>query len=457
MGHVFSDGVIMAFGSIFRPLKGLGITVLVICLNALFINNGLSTHILRLCLESISTQWNSNQVLLNTTLSNEKQQVFGLQTELVPLLVLISILTYLLVYHGPRSIGRVSYVTAVTPVFIFLLILIVSLFNENCREGMKMVIRPDISVLGYFSTWEDAGFYSFRILGIGLGVLSTYSSYSNTETLKLKDVIKLVIFLSAGSITMGFISALTVFSGIGYSIEAVWSNNHTNIAHYSMIFSEYLIHVHQSKLPHLHSFAFFGSLFLMALNTTMALVETIHAALVGQFKWSMKNEKLNRFLIVTISCLISIPTVLETKGNFLISFFDTFTVMPALFIVAILEIAGIFAIYDFRVFLIQLQTAFYEEINSNFIEFIRPVLKIVVPMACLILHVFSLEEIFETDSGFGRNARIVGWIWSTMVSAPIVLYPLIKSTQVLCCWRRRGAYDFTHRRQGKMFFDHYIV
>ena len=71
---------------------------------------------------------------------------------------------------------------------------------------------PTFHKLGDFECWKDAAIQIFFTLGPGIGVLTTYASYSNFNNNNQVDAIA----TSFANLIASLLSGIVVFSGLGH-------------------------------------------------------------------------------------------------------------------------------------------------------------------------------------------------------------------------------------------------
>ena len=116
---------------------------------------------------------------------------------------LIWLWTFLCVWKGADSAGKVVYVTATMPYVLITILLAYGLTLPGAIDGVKFFLVPDWSRLLHISVWTEAVIQVFYQLGPAWGGLITLASYNEfhqksyrfVDQLSNKIMVNLVLFL----------------------------------------------------------------------------------------------------------------------------------------------------------------------------------------------------------------------------------------------------------------------
>uniref|UniRef100_A0A8C4NLJ9 Transporter n=1 Tax=Eptatretus burgeri TaxID=7764 RepID=A0A8C4NLJ9_EPTBU len=126
------------------------------------------------------------------------------------LLLLGWICVYFCIFRGIKLAGKVVYFTALFPYCLLLVLLINNCLLPGAWEGISYFIVPRWFKLMNVEAWMEAAGQIFSSLGIGNGVLTSFSSCN-----KFNNVLDVLIVVLVNTIT-SILSGFVIFSGLGY-------------------------------------------------------------------------------------------------------------------------------------------------------------------------------------------------------------------------------------------------
>lgn len=94
-------------------------------------------------------------------------------------LFLVFVTVYFALWKGPRSSGKVVWVTATAPYIILTILLIRGVTLPGASKGIYYYLVPDFDKLYDPQVWTAAATQIFFSLGPGFGVLLALSSYND--------------------------------------------------------------------------------------------------------------------------------------------------------------------------------------------------------------------------------------------------------------------------------------
>ncbi|XP_037372871.1 orphan sodium- and chloride-dependent neurotransmitter transporter NTT5 [Talpa occidentalis] len=116
------------------------------------------------------------------------------------------------VIKGPKSIGKMLYISVLLPYIILFCLIIRSLLMEGARFGLKTLLATQVSALYSVEVWRRTGNQIFLSLGPGLGSFTAISSYIPRSNNCVIDAFAVAILNLAASGT----AVVLVFALMGH-------------------------------------------------------------------------------------------------------------------------------------------------------------------------------------------------------------------------------------------------
>ena len=244
-------------------------------------------------------------------------------------MVAFILFTHVVVVRGVKEgIERFSKVMMPLLLLIICVLVVCSFSMPGSVEGLNFLLRPDFSkVTG--KVLLDAMGQAFFSMSIGMGCLSTYSSYFNKEANLMKTAGSVAIIDTMVAVMAGFIIFPAVFSVPGLSVDAGPGLVFVTLPHvFRMAF-------HGAPwLGYLFSLLFYVLLVLAALTSTISLHEVSTAYLHERFK--LRRSVAATFvsagcILLGVLCSLSFG-LLSGVRCFGLTIFDLFDFVTAKFI-----------------------------------------------------------------------------------------------------------------------------
>ena len=128
----------------------------------------------------------------------------------------VTVLTYVLLAAGARSVGKISLVLVPLCYGLLITLVIRSFMDVDGPGGFLRLMTPDWAVLSQVTPWLEAAAHVVFSLQLGLGVLATYGGYNKFGHSIIRDTC-IIIF---GQLCWVILSVLLIFSLRGVADKA---------------------------------------------------------------------------------------------------------------------------------------------------------------------------------------------------------------------------------------------
>ncbi|GAB1602619.1 sodiumchlorideine-likedependent and chloride-dependent GABA transporter ine-like [Argonauta hians] len=284
--------------------------------------------------------------LLQKTSSMEDQGV--IRWELVLLLMLCWLIVYFCIWKGPKSTGKVVYVTAVFPYIVLFILLVRGVTLPGAKDGILFFIKPKWHQLAEAKVWMNAAIQNFNSLGIAFGGLITMSSYNKFNNNIIKDVFCLVVIDAFTCIVAGF-AIFSILGALaaqqGKTVEAVVTEGP------GLVFIIYPQAFSEMPVAQLFAFLFFLMLIFLGIDSQFAGVEVVVTALQDHFAPQIKKYLRKKELLVLLVCLVSfvggLPNVTQ-GGIYFFQLIDRYAAGVSVMYLAFFEVIAVTWFYGAR-------------------------------------------------------------------------------------------------------------
>ena len=231
----------------------------------------------------------------------------------IPVLIwtLVSlVMMYFFTFKSAKSVWKVVVVTATIP-FITLIILAIKAMSLDWAElGLSYLTHVDFDKLKDISVWVAAGWQIFFTLSVAMWVMIAYWAMKKEKS----EIVKSTILVALWNTFVSFLSAIAVFGTLGYLAQLKWVDI-TEVVKWwpSLVFvtiPEILTHFW--ALSSIFSVIFFLTIFLLAVDSAMSLIEAVVKPVADKFK-KQKTETLTFFFVT----LIWLSSMIYIFGNWL--------------------------------------------------------------------------------------------------------------------------------------------
>ncbi|XP_038069670.1 sodium- and chloride-dependent GABA transporter 1-like [Patiria miniata] len=246
--------------------------------------------------ESPAQQYWERRVL---SVSSGIGEVGSIRWELVGCVALAWVLTFLCIWRGVKTTGKIVWFTALVPYVILLILLINGLLLEGSMDGILFYITPTFDKLGEPTVWVDAATQIFFSYGVGIGSLISLGSYNPYSNNCLFDTLVVGVVNAATSLFAG----LVIFAVLGYMafIQEVHVKNVVDEGP-GLAFVAYPTAVDTMAGAPFWSVLFFGMLIMLGLDSQFCVVEGFATSIMDA--WPRLNLRKRRTLFLISICTI---------------------------------------------------------------------------------------------------------------------------------------------------------
>jgi len=126
----------------------------------------------------------------------------------VAALAAVTVLTYIFVAAGVKSIGKISLMLVPISYGLLITLVIRSMMETQGPQGFLTIMTPEWRVLTHATTWLEAAAHVVFSLQLGLGVLTTYGGYNKFGHSLIRDSCIII----TGQVIWVLLSILLIFS-----------------------------------------------------------------------------------------------------------------------------------------------------------------------------------------------------------------------------------------------------
>uniref|UniRef100_A0A158QRA9 Transporter n=1 Tax=Haemonchus placei TaxID=6290 RepID=A0A158QRA9_HAEPC len=255
----------------------------------------------------------------------------GVKPSMALCLAFVFVLVYFALWKGPKSSGKMVWVTATAPYIVLTILLIRGVTLPGAAKGIYYYLTPDFSKLNDPKVWSAAASQIFFSLGPGFGVLLALSSYNDFHNNCYRDA----IVTSSINCLTSFFSGFVIFSTLGYMAELTNKEVSEVVGDHdaSLIFIVYPQALATMNYSSAWSFIFFIMLITLGIDSTFAGIEALITGLCDESRFLSRNRKWFVGVVCVIYYFGSLPAI-SYGGQYVIPFLDEYGVsLSVLFIV----------------------------------------------------------------------------------------------------------------------------
>jgi len=244
---------------------------------------------------------------------------------------------YVSVFKGVSSVSYVVYVTVPVPILFLLILLIKAVTLTGAGEGIGDYLSTDLSSLGDAQLWLDAVTQCFFSLGVCMGVMTAYSSFTRTGSVALDEKV-----VAVADVSIAFISGFCVYGVLGHlNHSAAQDGDDTEYGEYAgggLVFIAIPIALLTFESSGFFSCLFFFMLFMLGIDSAFSMVEACTTVIcdtdfAAKFKWSKTSVS---FVICLIGFLLSVPYCTDV-GSYHMDVIDNYVNTKGMTFVGMME------------------------------------------------------------------------------------------------------------------------
>jgi len=359
----------------------------------------------------------------------------------LPLALLFSwMVVFLAASKGIKTSGKVFYFTVLLPYCILIALLARALTLEGAVDGLLQLALPDWDKLQDPFVWKLAGEQVIFSMGLSLGVISMYSSYSRFHNRVQLDSFFLPIlhFLTL------ILASCAVFSVLGiYSHKSGVELKHLIPTDEQMDFGPWVAFVALPEaltgfpLAWVWSALFFLMVFCLNLNSVLGLVETVLTAVYDTFP-NLREHKAKVSGVFCLSFFLLGLPLTSFKGIFVYDLMERYGFAGFCVLwVALWQVVSLIWIYGFKNFskdialMVGTQPWWFNKVSWLVFS---PILLLTLLIVSLAFIRFPLNPL-HPQYAYPDWAHIFGWVLVGLSAAQVPLMALVMSF-VFCCKRK---------------------
>ena len=306
--------------------------------------------------------------------------------------------------RGVKSSGKAAYFLAIFPYIIMISLLVRAVTLDGAVNGIIFFIKPNWEKLFDAHVWYAAVTQCFFSLSVCFGGVVMYSSYNDFRHNIYRDVLVVTTLDTFTSLMAGF----TIFGILGNLAHELGTEDISNVVRggTGLAFVSYPDAIAKfNVLPQLFSVLFFLMLYVLGIGSAIALAGAIITIISDQFpNW--------RYIyIVTGTCTFGFCAGViycTPGGQFILELVDYYAGSFIVFILATLEIIGIFWVYGLENFLDDVEYMLKRRPSVYW----RLCWTLVVPILLAVILVYTiinLKPLTYSGISYPDSAHAAGW------------------------------------------------
>lgn len=209
---------------------------------------------------------------------------------------------YLCLRGGARSLAATAKFTVIIPAVLLLLLAGRGLIYDNCGAALYALFVPDFSALGNAELWLNALGQVFFSLSVMVGIMPAYGAYLPEGTCVFRDS----LIIAAADFFVSILSSVVLFTtlyGCGLQDGVSQSGIVTAFAVYPVAIT-LCFGAENVALNCIVGVLFYSSLAMMALQSSVSMVEAVISPLSEKFR--VNKKKLAAAVCVTgaVACAV---------------------------------------------------------------------------------------------------------------------------------------------------------
>ncbi|KAI6232975.1 Sodium-dependent serotonin transporter [Aphelenchoides fujianensis] len=372
MGQFHRSGCLSIWKRICPMFKGIGYGICFICTFIACFYNAVIAHAVYFFIQSLA--WDVPEDLSDTSLINgttneaielrtpsqeyylfnvleiEKSKGFdqlgGIKPSMAFCLFLVFLTVYFALWKGPRSSGKVVWVTATAPYLVLTILLIRGLTLPGARKGIEYYLTPDFNKLLEPNVWTAAATQIF------------FSSYNDFNNNCYRDA----IVTSVINCFTSFFSGFVIFSTLGYMSELTNKpvSEVVGESESSLIFVVYPQAIATMNYSSLWSIIFFLMLITLGIDSTFSGIEALITGFCDEYP-RLLAPKAGDFRRLRDHLLLLRQSAHRHLRTYVIPFLDAYGVSLSVLFIVMCEMIAVCWFYGINRFSedIRLMLGFY--------------------------------------------------------------------------------------------------
>jgi len=343
----------------------------------------------------------------------------------------VYVITVLCLVKGIHSAGKAAYVTVILPVIMLFILFCVCIQLDGASDGLRYYLVPRWEALLDMKLWGLAAGQIIFSLSPGTGTCISLASFHDQKYRGLFVDCALVAFCNSAFSLFGGVVVFSVVGNLakiqGRAVEEVAASGE-GLAF--IVFAQGLAEFGKGVWSSIFAVLFFLTLFLLGLDSTFAVVETLQTyandfilARDPTTKISFKGNVLRLITIAVVLLLFGMPYV--TKGGFyLLEIADHYIVTYCLVTSVLLEYIMIGYVYTAEQMLEDVYVSTGVRLPRAAVWQIRYVAPSILTFVLVLLLVAELNE--GGPGNYPTWAVFSFGVWPVAISLMTFIIPLIQ-------------------------------
>ena len=243
------------------------------------------------------------------------------------------LLTYGFTCRGAKSVGKVIWFTATIPFITLIIIALRAMTLPWARDGLWYLISTPTEKLWELSTWTAAWGQIFFTLSVAMWVMIAYGALKREKT----EIVRATMLVAAGNTLISFLSAIAVFGTLGFLAQTNWVDV-TEVVKWWPSLAFAVIPETLALFGNASAFfsvLFFLTIFLLAIDSAMSLIEGIAIPIKDQFP-KFKTENITAGIIMCVG-LVSL-IYMQWNGLYILDIVDHYVTQFAMLMLGMIEL-----------------------------------------------------------------------------------------------------------------------
>ncbi len=338
--------------------------------------------------------WNSY-----LSVSDSPFKLGGLKLPIIVTLIITWIAIIACIWKGPKTVGKVVWVTVVLPWILLIVFVIRGVTLPGAVGGLSYFLTPQFSALKDPNVWLAAYGQVFFSLSIGFGVMMAYASYLPPKS----DIVNNAFIIALADAGTAFLAGFAVFSTLGYytyteglPIDKIISSS------IPLAFITFPTIINELPIfRQLFGVLFFLMLFFLGIDSAFSLVEAFCCGIMD--KWRVRRTP----LLLSLGLIgFGIGLLFATNAGILwLDIVDYFMCNLGLVSIGLLECLLLGYAYSLKV----LKSHANRSSDISLGNWWNFMLKILAPLVLLVLLGTEIyQRICSSYGGYPRIAEFIG-------------------------------------------------